>query len=106
MHDDIIYKGKYIWNRLKNEKNKRDHHISFEEAVDVFDELFAVEEYDTDNSDYEDRYHIIGFIKGLPYVTVAFMIRDNLARIFSARDADPEEKEAYNENVRRHIGNR
>jgi uncharacterized DUF497 family protein len=106
MYDDIIYKGKYIWNRLKNERNKRDHHISFEEAVDVFDDLFAVEEYDTDNSMYEDRYNITGFLSGLSYVTVAFLIRDNLARIFSARNADSEEREAYNENVRRHIGNR
>jgi uncharacterized DUF497 family protein len=106
MYDDVIYKGKYIWNRLKNEKNRHDHHISFEEAVNVFDDLFAVEEYDTDNSAYEDRYSITGFIRGLSYITVAFMIRDNLTRIFSARNADSEEGEAYNENVRRHIGNR
>jgi len=64
MYDDVIYKGKYIWNRLKNEKNRRDHRISFEEAVDVFDDLFAVEEYDADNSDYEDRYQYNRIHKG------------------------------------------
>jgi uncharacterized DUF497 family protein len=55
MHDDVIYKGRYIWNRLKNEKNKQDHGIAFEEASEVFDDPFAVEEYDTANSDPEEQ---------------------------------------------------
>ncbi|MDR1655925.1 MAG: BrnT family toxin [Treponema sp.] len=104
MYDDVIYKGRYIWNRLKNEKNKKEHGISFEDASDIFDDLFAVEEYDADNSEYEERYNITGYLEGLSYVTVAFTLRDNLTRIFSSRESDPEERGAYNENVKRHIG--
>jgi uncharacterized DUF497 family protein len=62
--DDVIYRGKYIWRRLKNERNKQEHGISFEEAVSVFDDLFSVEEYDIENSIAEDRYNITGNING------------------------------------------
>jgi uncharacterized DUF497 family protein len=106
MYDDVIYKGRYIWNRLKNAKNQREHGLSFEEVSEVFDDIFSVEEYDAENSDYEDRYNITGYIKGLSYISVAFMLRDNLTRIFSARRSDSEEKEAYDENVRRYIGDK
>ncbi|GHV93598.1 hypothetical protein AGMMS50268_41010 [Spirochaetia bacterium] len=41
----IIYNGKYIWHRQKNERNIPEHGISFEAAVDVFDDPFSVEEY-------------------------------------------------------------
>jgi uncharacterized DUF497 family protein len=103
---DTIYKGKYIWNQFKNTKNVQDHKLSFEQAVDVFDDPFSVEEYDTDNSAFEDRYTITGYINGLSFVTVAFTLRDNLTRIFSARGSDHEEIGAYHENVRRYIGDR
>jgi uncharacterized DUF497 family protein len=104
--DDVIYKGRFIWHRQKNETNRQKHTISFERASEVFDKPFAVEEYDSDNSEYEDRYNVTGYIDGLSYITVAFTLRNNLIRIFSARGADPEEEEAYHENVRRHIGTR
>ena len=45
------------------------------------------------------------FVKGA-YITVSFTLRDNLIRIFSAREADYEEEGAYNENIRRYIGER
>jgi len=47
----------------------------------------------------------VGFVKG-KHITVSFTIRDNLTRIFSARKADNEEEGAYNENIRRYIGER
>jgi len=103
MYDDVIYKGRFIWNRLKSETNHRKHGITFEAAVDVFDDLFFIEEYDEEKSVNEDRYNITGFIKGR-YITVSFTLRDNLTRIFSARKADIEEEGAYNENIRRYIG--
>jgi len=105
MYDDVIYKGRYIWNRLKAEINCRDYKITFEKATEVFDDPFFVEEYDEANSVNEDRYNITGFVKGM-YTTVSFTLRDNLTRIFSAREADGDEEEAYNENIRRYIGER
>ena len=43
---------------------------------------------------------------GDAYITVSFTIRNNLTRIFSVRKADNEEGRAYDEHVRRYIGER
>jgi uncharacterized DUF497 family protein len=82
MYDDVIYKGRFIWNRHKAEINRRDHRLAFEKATEVFDDPFFVEEYDEVNSVNEDRYNITGFMNGM-YTTVSFTLRDNLTRIFS-----------------------
>jgi uncharacterized DUF497 family protein len=105
MYDDVIYHGRFIWNRLKAEANQRKHGITFEKATEIFDDPFFIEEYDEENSENEDRYNITGFVKDM-YITVSFTLRDNLTRIFSARKADIEEEGAYDENIRRYIGER
>jgi uncharacterized DUF497 family protein len=90
---------------LKNEKNKQEHGISFEEAVGVFDDPFSVEEYDIENSSGEDRYNITGNISGKwIVVTVTLSPRGELMRIISARRADSVETEAYYENIRANLG--
>jgi uncharacterized DUF497 family protein len=99
-----MYMGRYIWNKDKAGENILKHGISFEEALAVFYDPFSVDAYDDVHSDYEDRYTITGIINSVAYITVSYTIRDNLIRIFSARDADPEEEEAYDENVRNYIG--
>ena len=106
MYNDVLYKGRFIWNRLKNALNQKNHRISFESAVDVFEDPFYVEEYDEANSDYEDRYNITGYLKDWHYITVSFTMRDNLIRIFSAREADAEEEGAYDENIGTYFGER
>jgi uncharacterized protein len=105
MYNEVIYKGRFIWNRLKAEANHRKHGITFEAAVEIFDDLFFIEEYDEEKSENEDRYNITGFVKGR-YITVSFTLRDNLTRIFSARKAGIEEEGAYDENIKRYIGER
>ena len=106
MYDDVMYKGRFVWNRLKNVLNQKNHHISFENAAAVFEDPFYVEEYDEANSDHEDRYNLTGFLKDWHYITVSFTMRDNLIRIFSARKADGEEEGAYDDNVRTYFGKR
>ena len=104
MHD-IIYKGRFIWSTLKSAANQKKHGISFEKATEVFDDPFFIEEYDEENSENEDRYNVTGFLKNR-YITVSFTFRDNLTRVFSARKSDNEEEGAYDENIRRYIGER
>jgi uncharacterized DUF497 family protein len=106
MSDDIIYKGRFIWNRNKAETNRKKHPgMTFEKGSEAYDDLLAVEEYDEENSVYEDRYNRTGIV-GDAYITVSFTLRNNLARIFSVREADEEEGRAYDEHVRRYIGER
>jgi uncharacterized DUF497 family protein len=104
MIDDVVYKGRFIWNRQKNERNKKEHNISFEIGSGVFDKLFLVIEYDESNSADEDRYNATAYLDGFSYVTVTFTDRDGMKRIISVRKADSEEREAYNENLRSNIG--
>jgi uncharacterized DUF497 family protein len=103
----ILFKDKYIWNNEKNEANKKKHEISFEQATNVFEDPFAYEIHDTENSIDEDRYRIIGSITGLfngRFITVSFTYRDELIRIFSARDASPGEVREYNNGIRNFFG--
>jgi uncharacterized DUF497 family protein len=100
MPDDVVYKGRFIWNWHKNELNKRKHHISFEKASQVFDDPFLYEEFDVENSIGEERYTVTGSMTGLindVLVTVSVVYRGDLIRIFSARDADPVEEDDYYE---------
>lgn len=106
MYDDVVYNDKFIWNRSKNELNKRKHKVSFETASLAFYDPLAIVVYDTDNSDYnEDRYKLTGFLMSHSvYITVSFTPRMELTRIFSARKADDEEKNEYIENAERYYG--
>ena len=102
-----IYKDRYIWNNEKNELNIKKHGISFEEATAVFDDPFSIEVFDEENSMDEDRFRVTGTITGIVhgrFVTVSVTYRDELIRIFSARDADTKEVEEYNNGVRSILG--
>jgi uncharacterized DUF497 family protein len=91
----------------KNEANRKKHGISFEEATNVFEDPFAYEIHDTENSVEEDRYRIIGSITGHfngRFITVSFTHRDELIRIFSARDASSSEVREYNNGIKNFFG--
>jgi uncharacterized DUF497 family protein len=107
MPEFTVYKDRYIWNNEKNELNQKKHGISFEEAAGVFDDPFSYEVFDEDNSLDEDRYRVTGAITGFVngrFVTVSVTYRDELIRIFSARDAEPAEIEGYNDGVKSILG--
>lgn len=106
MTDNILYKKRFIWDRTKAHINIVKHHISFETASLVFHSPFAVVEYDDLNSINEERYNMVGSTNGSNCITVSFTQRDDLIRIFSAREADADEEEAYERNIRAHFGTR
>ena len=96
--DDVIYRNRYVWNRYKDDLNQRKHHLSFETASLAFDDPFHIEEFDEENSISEERFNITGSVTGLindTLVTVSIVYRGDLIRIFSARDAGPEEVKDY-----------
>jgi uncharacterized DUF497 family protein len=107
MPEFTVYKDRYIWNNEKNELNLKKHGISFEEATGVFDDPFSYEVFGADNSLDEDRYRVTGTITGFingRYVTVSVTYRDELIRIFSARDAGPVEIEEYKDGIKSILG--
>ena len=104
--DDVIYKKHYVWNRYKNDLNKRKHHLSFETASLAYDDPFHIEEFDEENSIMEERFNITGSVTGLinsTLVTVSVVYRGDLIRIFSARNASPAEVIEYYEQFQEYL---
>jgi uncharacterized DUF497 family protein len=50
----------YEWNSIKNRKNFKKHSVWFEEAQTIWADPQAVEYFDPEHSDDEDRYVLIG----------------------------------------------
>ena len=102
MLDDEI-----VWDPLKNEKNIVKHNISFEEAIEAFEDSECITDDDISNSIAEDRYQTIGKISNGAVILVAFTILQNFSsnneviRVISARKATRQERKRY-ESQRNH----
>ena len=81
------------WDDNKNRINIRKHGISFETAALVFADEDRIEYYDQLHSIDEDRYIVLGCVQGILYVV--YTMREDAARIFSARLATPVERRIY-----------
>jgi len=89
----------FEWDTEKEKINKKKHNITFENAVSVFCDPYAVTQYDAEHSFDEDRYNVIGCSgKGsVVILTVICTLRDNekTCRIISARRATKKEESTY-----------
>jgi uncharacterized protein len=85
----------FEWDPEKAKVNYRKHRVSFEEAKTVFHpaepEIFEDEKH----SDEEPRFVAIGFSQKSRALTVAFVRRDKMIRIISARRASKNELMHY-----------
>jgi len=93
-----IYVMRYTWTDEKYQDNLRQHHITFEDAVRIF-EGPTVEKVD-DRFDYgEIRVYAIGLVNGVE-ITVIYTDRDHdERRIISAWRAEPHERRYYWQNL-------
>ena len=91
---------RFEWDPNKNEKNKKKHGISFEEARTVFFDEYAVLFDDPDHSDEEERFLILGLSQreNLCIVSHCYRGADELIRIISARKATKSETAFYTSN--------
>jgi uncharacterized protein len=86
----------FEWDEAKAAENYAKHRVSFEAAIEVFKDPFAIERLD-DREDYgEDRYSILGMVDGR-ILYVGFTLRNGTIRIISARGAEPHERRQYHE---------
>ena len=93
----------FEWNPEKNRINQTKHGVSFEDAVRVFDgEDEALELFDEQRSDHEERFITIGPIQGGLVLVVWTELVDDIVRVISARWATPGERRLY----RRHMDHR
>ena len=49
-----VVQGRFEWDSEKNEINVKKHGFSFEEVLDVFNDHFAIESIDRENSSLEE----------------------------------------------------
>ncbi len=87
----------FEWDEEKNRINQRKHGVSFEEAQTVFFDDHAVEFYDDEHSDWEDRFLILGLSAELRMLMVCHCERrgGESIRIISARKATKREARFY-----------
>ncbi|GAP98116.1 BrnT family toxin [Leptolyngbya sp. NIES-2104] len=87
----------FEWDEVKAVRNLSKHGVSFEEAKTVFDDPLYVDFYDSDHSEEEDRYLIIGQSKRGRLLIASYTEREGSIRLISARAATRSEREAYEE---------
>jgi uncharacterized DUF497 family protein len=87
----------FTWDHSKNKLNTKKHKVSFEEAKSVFYDENAIEFYDLDHSEDEDRYLLIGLSERFHIIIVSYSFQkeSSVIRIISARKATKKETQYY-----------
>lgn len=87
----------FEWNQTKASSNEQKHGVSFKEAQTVFYDEFAVQFFDADNSEEEDRFLMLGTsaLGRILLVCHCERVQGNVIRIISARKATARERTHY-----------
>jgi len=88
---------RFEWDKRKEKANVKKHGVSFDEARSVFYDENAMQFYDPDHSENEDRFILLGINFKLRILVVCHCLRESerSIRIISARKADDEEENEY-----------
>jgi len=87
----------FEWDPKKAQSNLRKHHVDFEEAGTIFDDLQFITLLDEEHSGDEERYVSIGLSNKSRLLVVAHTERSEAIRIISARKATRNEEKFYQE---------
>ncbi len=87
----------FEWDAAKALANLGKHGVSFEEARSVFYDEFAIQFFDEDHSQDEERFLLLGMSTGAQLLLVCHCERGhgNIIRIISARRATRNESAFY-----------
>ena len=87
----------FEWDTNKDKANTKKHGVSFGEAQTVFYDEYAIQFYDPDHSENEDRFLLLGssFHSNALVVCHCFRREKTIVRIISARKADKDEEQVY-----------
>jgi uncharacterized DUF497 family protein len=88
---------KFEWDTAKAVTNIKKPGVSFEEAKSVFFDEFAVQFFDQNNTDTEDRFLMLGMSNETNLLLICHCERDdgNAIRVISARKATKNESKNY-----------
>lgn len=91
----------FEWDEAKAKSNQRKHGVSFEDAMLIFADPFALVEQDR-VEDGELRWQTLGLAGGIALLLIAHTVRteaeDEIIRIISARRANRKERQRYDQN--------
>ena len=87
----------FEWDENKAATNQQKHGITFQEAATVFQDEDALQIFDPDHSEAEDRFILLGMSSILRILVVCHCYRanDDVIRIISARKATRTESSTY-----------
>ncbi|AVM43724.1 hypothetical protein C5Q97_03015 [Victivallales bacterium CCUG 44730] len=87
----------FEWDENKAATNQQKHGITFQEAATVFQDEDALQIFDPDHSEAEDRFILLGMSSILRILVVCHCYRanDDVIRIISARKATRNESSTY-----------
>ena len=87
----------FQWNPRKARENLAKHGVTFEEAKSVFFDDYAIQFFDNEHSDNEDRFIMLGLSRRSRVLVVCHCEREggNVIRIISARKATATERSYY-----------
>ena len=88
---------RFEWDERKNRANVSKHGVSFEEARTAFYDENAIQFFDPDHSEDEDRFILLGMSFKLRILVVCHCFRESetVVRIISSRKADKDEEREY-----------
>ena len=91
---------RFEWDENKNRENREKHGVSFEIAMEVFDDPFSLTSQDR-IVEGEERLWTLGRVEDLNILVVVHTVVDErneeVIRIISARKATPRERAFYEE---------
>ena len=87
--------GIFEWDSEKSAINLRKHGLDFYAATEVFRDERAVIRHDVSHSAEEERFKIVGCVRGFRIAAIIFTDRKNITRIISARKATSAEEHDY-----------
>ena len=92
----------FEWDEKKSRTNLEKHKVSFAEAQTVFFDASAMEFFDSEHSEKEDRFLLLGQSFNLRTLMVCHCHRDeeSIIRIISSRKATAKERNTYQRNKR------
>ncbi len=87
----------FEWDTKKDKSNTKKHGVSFEEARTAFYDEYAIQFFDPEHSESEDRFLLLGSSFNLKTLVVCHCFREEetVIRIISARKADKDEEQFY-----------
>jgi len=90
-------KLKFEWDNNKDRVNTSKHGVTFDEAQTAFYDEYAIQFFDPEHSESEDRFLLLGTSFKLKMLVVCLCFRDEetVVRIISARKADKDETKVY-----------